>query len=278
MVALEELVEWGSITGPTKNDRPELLKEVHWVQTREDEEDKGVDHEQHDQKTKVGGQNEVDHREDAADAQIREGARDQAEDADGGNLQDHGDHGHHDGVELGEEAVDGGNLATQRAQQEAQDQCEEDDLEHGAVGQCCKDVGGDDVQQRGFEVLVLGCLRLNLGDGVHIQANAGVGDVGKHQCDDDGQSGGQQVHDDGAAANLAEHLRVAHGCGAADNGAENQRSDEHLHQADEALSEDIEDALDEEVVNGGLVGDDLVQEQAADDAGCKRDQDPRSES
>lgn len=163
-------------------------------------------------------------------------------------------------------------------QDEAEHEREEDDGQHVAVVHRGDDVLGDDVDEHVREGLLSRCGRwLDGDDGCHVETHARLAHLCQHDGDDDGQSGGEQVDRDGADADLAEHLRVAHGRGAADDRAEDERYDEHLHETHEPLAADVADALDEDVIGGRAGRHEVTAYESHDDARDKRYEYPRGQ-
>lgn len=62
-----------------RHDRPELAQEVEGIESRADEQDEHVDDEELDGQPQVHGADELDHGQYARDAEVAEGARDEAE-------------------------------------------------------------------------------------------------------------------------------------------------------------------------------------------------------
>ena len=67
-----------------------------------------------------------------------------------------------------------------------------------------------------------------------------MNEQGGSKCDADGKCCGNKVKADRFYADLSEGFAVSDGHTSADEGAEDKRYDKHLHQADKALSDDIQ--------------------------------------
>ena len=186
-------------------------------------------------------------------------------------LHDAGDDLHHDLGQAVEDVVHGGGDGADalilghlhEGQAEAEDQGEEDDLEHGLVDQGLKDAGGDDVGDDVPDVGLgglAGGVGSQLGDGGHL--GMGAEDVAHQEADDDAESRGDQVDDDHADTDLA-HVSGRDGGRADHQGADDHGDDDHLQQPGEDGAEHA-DPLGQGRDAGG--GQDDARDRADDEA------------
>ena len=95
----------------------------------------------------VGHQNDLQQRQQHTGAVGSHHGADQGEHADGGELEDHGHDLKADLCEAVHHILGGHPLFPYRDDAKAKEQCDDDDLEHGGVGQGLEGVGGEDVHQ-----------------------------------------------------------------------------------------------------------------------------------
>ncbi len=127
------------------------------------------------------------------------------------------------------------NAAIDQAVAEAEEQGEEDDLEHVALGEGLNGVDRDDVQEHVDErgrgdILGLEAFR---GNG---QPAAGLEDVGEHEADDHGDGRGNEVIGQRLACYAPELAYVADAGRTRDEGGQHERHHDHAHQIDEQLA------------------------------------------
>ena len=127
------------------------------------------------------------------------------------------------------------NAAIDQAVAEAEEQGEEDDLEHVALGESLNGVDRDDVQEHVDErgrgdFLGLEAFR---GNG---QPAAGLEDVGEHEADDHGDGRGNEVIGQRLACYAPELAYVADAGRTRDEGGQHERHHDHAHQIDEQLA------------------------------------------
>ncbi|MCY1288662.1 hypothetical protein D9M70_377160 [compost metagenome] len=177
------------------------------------------------------------------------------------------EHGLRDALEHLHQGLAG--LRRQVRQAEAEEHREEDDRQHLATGHRGEDVGGDQVEQgRDQRMVVLHFLGglLVLGDvhraqGAHVDAGAGLEEVGQQQADHDRHRGDDLEVEDGLQADAAELLGVAHAGDADDERGDDDRDDDHLDQADEDITGRLQDVGDPP----GLLGAEMVEQGANGD-------------
>ena len=126
-------------------------------------------------------------------------------------------------------------LVADDAEAEAEEQGEEDDLEHVALGEGLNGVDRDDVQEHVDErgrgdILGLEAFR---GNG---QPAAGLEDVGEHEADDHGDGRGNEVIGQRLACYAPELAYVADAGRTRDEGGQHERHHDHAHQIDEQLA------------------------------------------
>ncbi|MCY1395908.1 hypothetical protein D9M71_108640 [compost metagenome] len=160
-------------------------------------------------------------------------------------------------------------LARQAGQAKAEHHREEDDRQHLATGHGGEDVGGDQVQQGRDQCMVmlhfLGGLLIpgdvHRAQGAHVDAGAGLEEVGQQQADHDRHRGDDLEVEDGLQADAAELLGVAHAGDADHQRSDDDRDDDHLDHADEDIARRLQDVGDPpglfraEVVEQGANGD-----------------------
>ena len=113
---------------------------------------------------------------------------------------------------------------------------------------------------------------------VQIHAHAGVNDAGNGQRNRNRKCGRNNVKDNRAHADFTKRLGIANRGRAADERAQNQRYDQHLHQTQEALSDHIEHAVDQNILYGVIGQHAVVQENAQNRAQQQRNKDTRCQA
>lgn len=212
------------------------------------------------------------------EAEVGDGHRDQGEDTDRGVLHDHvGDLEHGLGNALEHLHQRLAQVVGQARQAEAEHHREEDDRQHLATGDGGEDVGGNQVEDGRDERMVmlhfLGGL-LVLGNvhgtqGAHVDAGAGLEQVGQQQADDDGDGGDDLEVDDGLQADAAKLLRVADAGDADHQRGNHDRHHDHLDQTDEDVAGRLQHVGDPP----GLFGAEMVEHCADGDTECQTDHD-----
>ena len=127
------------------------------------------------------------------------------------------------------------NAAIDQAVAEAEEQGEEDDLEHVALGEGLNGVDRDDVQEHvdeGGRGDFLG-LEAFRGNG---QPAAGLEDVGEYEADDHGDGRGYKVIGQRLAGYAPKFAYVADAGRTRDEGGQHERHHDHAHQIDEQLA------------------------------------------
>jgi hypothetical protein len=128
---------------------------------------------------------------------------------------------------------------------------DQDDLQHGALGEGIDDRRRDDVEEEGDEAVVaLGRLdvagdrrRIDLA-GVDVHAGAGLHHAGDHQADQQRQGRDDLEIEQCLGADPPDILDVVH-LGDADNdGAEDDRPEQHLDQLDEPVRDRLQRRAD----------------------------------
>ena len=199
----------------------------------------------------------VDHHgvDDVADVGAQEYQRQRAQDFralggdDPGHVGEHadgrqGDDEHHelldDGVSGAHEVAAELCLLAGGQDGAAEEQGNDDDLEHVGRGECRPHVAGEDADQGGHKaaeltggVVLTGAVE----DGEEACAQE---DVGHHQADDAGDGGGYQEIEDGFHAHGADLLHVVHGDDAVDHGQEHHRHDDELQKVHEDVAKGLE--------------------------------------
>lgn len=221
----------------------------------------------------------LEHWHHSGETKTGKGLSDQAEYADRRKTHDHHGHFHHNIVALLEEVRYQLGLILQLGEDNADDQCKHDNLQHFAVGERTDRVFRDDVQQ-GFRKADrirrsgdFGGLDLR-----HIQTHARLDQKTDTECNGNRHHRGENVKADDLYADLAERFTVADGGGAADQRAEYQRYDQHLHQADKALTDNIKNAVYQHVLHKIHISCEHVERNADDCTGDQRDEDPCSQT
>ena len=153
----------------------------------------------------------------------------------------------------------------------AEEQGDHDDLKHVGVDEGLPHVAGEDVHQnshKAVEGLGLILRRSQLGGQVGEQARPGE-NVGEHQSDDTGDSGGHHEVNHSLDTNGANLLHVAHGQDAVDHGEQHHGHHDKFQQVDEDVAEGLE------VVGGKLLAAvaDKGADQSHDDTGHQCDED-----
>ena len=171
------------------------------------------------------------------------GTCNQTENADRGHLHDRHGHFHHDIVKLADKVGNDRSAVSELCQHYADKQGEYDDGKHIAVCHGTNRVLRDDVEQCIHQADAgICCCRGQVGflNRTHVKSEPRVNEQGGSKCDADGKCCGNKVKADRFYADLSEGFAVSDGHTSADEGAEDKRYDKHLHQADKALSDDIQ--------------------------------------
>lgn len=93
------------------------------------------------------------------------------------------------------------------------------------------------------------------------------------ECNGNCHHRGENVEADDFYADLAERFTVADGSSAADQRAEYQRYDQHLHQADKALTNNIKYAVYQHVLHKIHISCKHIERNADNRTGDQRDED-----
>ena len=186
----------------------------------------------------VGGQqNEAERAENLGALRCDDPAH-QAEHADRGNLQDEGHDSLRDLVERGNKRCKGLALLACDQNAAAEQQRNDDDLEHRRIQQRLHRVRREDVLDGRHKVTFLGligcilCKRQN--------REAALEEVRDHEADDAGNSRRRQEVHNGLPADLADLADIAHGEHAVHNGEQNQRHNDELQQVNEDIAKGLE--------------------------------------
>ena len=141
-----------------------------------------------------------------------------------------------------EEPIHRLNLASEATEHEPKNECEEDDLKHCAVVHRLDDVGRDDVDER-FCHAHFGAGSCGVGhdDRGQVKTHTWRDQLGKADRDEHGESSGDDIHEQRADAHFSEQFRIRHRCSTAYDRTEDQWDHEHLHQANEPVTEHIEE-------------------------------------
>ncbi len=105
--------------------------------------------------------------------------------------------------------------------------------------------------------------------GAHVDAGAGLEQVGQQQADDDGDGGDDLEVDDGLQADAAKLLRVADAGDADHQRGNHDRHHDHLDQTDEDVAGRLQHVGDPP----GLFGAEMVEHCADGDTECQTDHD-----
>ena len=240
--------------------KPRTLKSENPVQAQD-----GAEH-QHDEQDRRGvdTEHEVGEGPDGAEPVLTDGEGDAGTRTNGGQAHHHGD----DAEQRVEQAVDDDDhrlAAFARLNQgEAEEQRDQDDLQHGALGEGIHHRRGDDVHEEAddaglrFRPLGVG------GDsaavdmrGVDVHADARLHHVDHHEADDEGQRRDDLEVDQRAHTDAADLLHVTHLGDADHDGTEDDRREQHLDQLDEAVRQGLQ--------RDGDVGQEIPDEPADDD-------------
>ena len=227
------------------HNRSKLLEEAQRIEARKQRKQNLVYAAALDEQREQNRAHILEHRDHRGEAETGERLCDQAEYTDRRQTHDHHGHLHHDVVALLEEVRDELGLILQLRKDDADDQRKNDDLEHFAVRERTDRVLRDYIEDGLREADRLAALDagLDLLHLRHIQTDARPDEQANAESDRDCHHGRQDIEADDLDADLAEGLAVTDRGRAADQRAENQRYDKHLHQTDEALTDDIENTV-----------------------------------
>ena len=205
--------------------------------------DRTEDAEDEQQAGQVEGAHQAGQLGQAADAVLADGVGHGAEGTDRGDLHDHADDAEEDVRQTLDEVEDRLAALAEGVQRVAEEHREEQHLQHVALGEGIDDAGRDDVHQELRRRLHLAGRRV-LVDGrgvergrIDVHAGAGRPDIDDDQADDEGDRADHLEIEHGQAAGLADLLHVFHAGDADDDGAEDDRRDDHLDQLDESVAQ-----------------------------------------
>ena len=257
------------------HDRRELLEEAQRIEARKHRKQNLINAAALDEQREQNRTHVLEHRNHCREAEAGERLGNQAEYADRSQTHDHHGHFHHDVVALLEEVRNELGLILELCEDNADDEREHDDLKHFAVRQRADRVFRDNVQKGLREADRLAALNagFHLLHLRHIQTETRLDEQADADRYRDRHHGGEDIEADDLDADLAERLAVADGGRAADQRAEHQRYDKHLHQADKALTDDVENAVYEHILHEIHVGRSHVQHDAQNGAQNERDKD-----
>ena len=186
----------------------------------------------------VGGQqNEAERAEDLRPLR-RDDPAHQAEHADRRDLQDEGHDSLRDLVERGNERCKGLALLACDQNAAAEQQRNDNDLEHRRIQQRLHRVRREDVLDGRHKVTFLGFIRRVLCK--RQNREAALEKVRDHEADDAGNSRRRQEVHNGLPADLADLANIAHGEHAVHNGEQHQRYNDKLQKVDENVAEGLE--------------------------------------
>ncbi len=186
----------------------------------------------------VGGQQHHGQRADDGRAVAGDDGAQQAEHADGGQLQDQLHALHEDVVQVIEGGDHLGVLLAHQDDGEAQQHGHDDDLEHVGIHHGLEEIGGEDIHQGIHKGGGGGSVIGQVGGGHNREGT--LEQIAAHQADDHGEGGGTQVEDHGLQADGANLADVAHG----DNAAHDGEQDNGHHDEFDQVQEDGAEGLD----------------------------------
>ena len=202
---------------------------------------------------------------------LRDHGADEAGHADGGQLDDQVHDLHKDLVEAVDDLSGHQALLPSQQHTKAQEQGNNNDLQHGGVSQRLHGVGGEDVHDHGHDALALrrGVGQIGGIQGVE-QADA-RGHVGQDQGQHHGKGGGAHVIDHGLAADGTHLADVLHGNHARGDGKQHNGNDDEFQQVQENIAPGLDVSLGDvhpRAVRQGHQG------QARHNAHCQTNEDP----
>ena len=167
----------------------------------------------------------------------------QAEYADGGELQDQLHALHEDVVQVVEGGYHPDVLFAHQDDGEAHEDGHDDDLEHIALHQGLEEIGWEDIHQSIHKG----------GGGAGLVGQVRGGDYGEHtleeiaayEADGYGEGGGAQVEDHGLQADDAYLADITHGDNAAHNGKQHNGHHDEFHQVQEDGAKGLDEVVGE---------------------------------
>ena len=190
--------------------------------------------------TGVHQQNDLAQGQQHGKAVLGHGVGHEAEDADGRIVHHKARYLDHDFAAGVEETVQMPSALTQGTDAEAENNGEDDDLEHIAPGHGFHRVDRDQVHQRVVEGRRGHRLDVQIVGG-EVHARARLHDVGQQQAHGHGHRRGDQVVKQGLGGHAPQFGGVADARRARHQGGEDQRNHHHADQADENVAEKFED-------------------------------------
>lgn len=147
-------------------------------------------------------------------------------------------------LQVGDEAEDRLALLAQRLHREAHEQADEQDLEDGAgderAEEGVRDNALDELRQAAGFARFFGIFRASRRIRVEAETFARLDQVAHTQADSQSDGGHDDEVDQGQATGLAHRRGGADGTDAEDDGAEDDRADNHLDQRDERVADRLE--------------------------------------
>src|SRR5476651_578964 len=205
---------------------------------------------QHDQHEQDAGDVEADHQLTELHQRTytvgTDGERHGAQGTQWRELHDHVDDVEHHVREAIDEVQHRLAVGTQAVQGETEDHREHQHLQDIAVGESADDGVRDHVKDEANHALV--CTGSHVGrdfggvQGSHVDVHAGarLHDVNHDQTDQQGDGGNNFEVQQRVATGFANRFHALHASDAADNGAEDDRGDDHFDQLDEAVTQWLE--------------------------------------
>ena len=173
-------------------------------------------------------------------------------------------------VEAINHVTGGETLVTGQQNAKAQEQRNDDDLEHGGVGQRRNCIGGEDGHDGVHNTLALGRRIFQIGGSQRGEQMEALGDAGQHQGQSNCKCGGAHIVHNGLAAHGADLLNVAHGNHTGGDGEQHNGNHHEFQQVQEDGAEGLNVAFREIYTVG-----DGHQDQAGHNAHAQADKDPK---
>ncbi len=209
----------------------QVLQQQEDVEPGDDLEQTAEDDDDEQRAGEVEGAHEGRHRPDRGPAGLADDRSDRTEGADGSGPHDH----YHELEDDGLDVLDSGENRLAGLAHRLQGESDEESEHEGRQN---RDVTGDEAHEEGDHSAFFATGGLFIG--LEVESVAGVDEVADDEADDQGERRHDEEVDEREPADLADGGCLRHGADAEDDGAEDDRGDDHLDECDECLAQRFE--------------------------------------
>ena len=214
-------------------------------------------------------------RDKCTETDIRKCTADQTEYTDWGKAHDHHGHFHHDIIKLAEEVCNCLCTLAHFCKNHTDDQCKYDNLKHASACQRIDRVVRNDIQDRigkrcCFHGFYRSCRRLNR---AHIKADTRIDQITDTKRNANCHCCSCKIKYQGSHTHRTEFFCISNCHTSADQRAEYQRYNQHLHQTDKSLSNDIENTFNNYIFFETAVRNQIAEHDTKNRSRDQRDKD-----